>query len=212
MHQPMTEKQEQILDATRTYVTDLFQHKMDKRLVFHNLEHTEDVVEACMQMAAHYQLNDEDRFVLMVAAWFHDTGYLIGRAEGHEEASVQIATAFLQQQELDEPLLQRVVSAIQATKMPQQPVTQVEQILCDADLMHLATQDFRPRNELLKMERENLLQQKISGKEWRNSNVRFFENHRYFTDFGQRELEHRKAANLQELIMKKDKNCLGGCC
>lgn len=169
----MTEKQEQILDATRTYVTDLFQHKMDKRLVFHDLEHTEDVADACMQMADHYQIEAEDRFVLAIAAWFHDTGYLIGRAEGHEEASVQIATAFLQQQELEEPLLQRVISAIRATKMPQQPVTQIEQILCDADLMHLATQDFKPRNELLKAERENLLQQKIPGKEWRKSNVRF---------------------------------------
>ena len=36
-------------------------------------------------------------------------------------------------------LIQRVSSCIQATRMPQSPLSQVEKIMCDADLYHLGT-------------------------------------------------------------------------
>jgi predicted metal-dependent HD superfamily phosphohydrolase len=205
MHQPMNANQEQLLAAARTHVTRMFNEEGDKRLVFHSLEHTEDVVEACSLMADHFNLNDEDRLVLSLAAWFHDTGYLGGQPEGHEEASVQVATAFLQQHGVEEAIIQRVVSAIRATRMPQSPISLVEQILCDADMMHLSTTDFKPRNALLKAERENFLQQKISNKDWRKSNREFLQNHHYFTDYGKQLLEPRKQANLQELLKKKDR-------
>ncbi|WP_204306740.1 hypothetical protein, partial [Klebsiella pneumoniae] len=74
----------------------------------------------------------------MLAAWFHDTGFSSGQAEGHEETSVQIATQFLQSRHTDEGIMQRVASCIRATKMPQSPVSLIEKILCDADLQHLA--------------------------------------------------------------------------
>ena len=87
----MTEAQQQILSAVRNYVTDVFNNKLDPAFVFHSLEHTEDVADACSRMADHYQLNEEDRFVLSIAAWFHDTGYTSGRPEGHEDVSIQFA-------------------------------------------------------------------------------------------------------------------------
>src|SRR5437764_15472696 len=71
----MNENQERVLSATRNYVTELFTHTVKPEFVFHNLEHTEDVADGCSRMADHYHLSDEDRFVLMLAAWFHDTGY-----------------------------------------------------------------------------------------------------------------------------------------
>jgi hypothetical protein len=43
----MTETHDQILAAVRTYVTDLFTNTLDPRFVFHNLDHTEDVADAC---------------------------------------------------------------------------------------------------------------------------------------------------------------------
>src|SRR5690349_20388649 len=153
----MNETQGQILSAARHYVTDLFTHRLNPQFVFHNLDHTEDVADACSRMADHYRISEEDRFVLMLAAWFHDTGYTLGTAAGHEEESIRIATNFLRDKNADDDPLQRVSSCIQATKMPQSPVSQIEKILCDADLYHLATDDFKARNELLKQEQESLL-------------------------------------------------------
>src|SRR5438045_140924 len=115
----MNEANSQLLAAARGYVTELYQHKVAPEFVFHNLEHTEDVAEACSHMADFYQLTEDDRLVLLLAAWFHDTGYSSGKAEGHEEASIQVATQFLRQRNVDEGVTQRVASCIQATHMPQ---------------------------------------------------------------------------------------------
>jgi len=200
----MNEAQEQILSAARHYVTEIFTHKVRPDFVFHSLDHTEAVAEACSQMADYYQLNDEDRFVLMLSAWFHDTGYSSGKAEGHEEISVQIAAEFLQQHHVADTVQQRITSCIRATHMPQSPISQVEKILCDADLLHLSTEDFKAMNQLLKQERENLIGQKISKKEWRKGNVRFLQEHKYFTEYGQQYLEPKKQDNLLALTHKKN--------
>jgi HD superfamily phosphodiesterase len=199
----MTETQEQILSAVRHYVTELFTHKVRPQFVFHNLDHTEDVAQACSQMADHYKLNDNDQFVLMVAAWFHDTGYSSGSAIGHEEQSARIAADFLSQRNVDAETIQRVTSAISATRMPQSPLNLVEKILCDADLFHLATDDFKARNQLLKQEQESLLHHKIPKKDWRKNNIEFLSNHKYFTDYGQDVLEPQKHDNLVSLQKKK---------
>lgn len=200
----MTESREQILMATRNYVTDWFNHKVDPKFVFHSLDHTEDVAEACSKMAEHYKINEDDHFVLMLAAWFHDTGYSAGSSSGHEEESARIATGFLNDHLVDDETIQRVCSAIRATRMPQSPVTQIEQILCDADLYHLATDDFKARNQLLRQERESLLGHKISKKDWRKNNIEFLETHQYFTDYGKEILEPKKHENLLSLMKKKD--------
>lgn len=200
----MNETREQILAAARSFVTDLFTHKLDQRFVFHNLDHTEDVAEASSQMSENAGLTEDDHFVLMLAAWFHDTGYISGKAAEHEEESVRIATGFLEEKNVDAETIKRVTSAIKATKMPQTPVSQLEKILCDADLYHLSTEDFKARNELLKQEREALLGQKISKKDWRKNNVEFLGNHKYFTEFGQEVLDSRKQENLLTLRKKKE--------
>ena len=94
-------------------------------------------------------------------------------------------------------------SALRATKMPQSPVSQVEKILCDADLFHLATEDFKAKNQLLKQEQEFFLDHKISKKDWRKNNIEFLQNHKYFTEYGQEILEPKKRENLQSLTKGK---------
>src|SRR5690349_2648564 len=104
----MNETREQILASARTFVTDLFTHKLDPRFVFHNLDHTEDVAEASSQMSENEGLSEDDHFVLMLAAWFHDTGYVSGNVAGHEEESVRIATNFLEGKNVDAETIKRV--------------------------------------------------------------------------------------------------------
>lgn len=201
----MNEKYEQLLSEARDHVTEVFHQKVKPHFVFHTLEHTEDVVEASSIMADHYHLEEEDRLVLLLAAWFHDTGYSRGEAAGHEEESIRIASDFLLARNEDDILIQRVSSCIQATRMPQSPVSQVEKILCDSDLYHLATDDFKARSQLLRQEQEVLLGHKISKKDWKKNNIQFLENHKYFTSYGKEFLEPKKNENLDNLKDKKDK-------
>jgi predicted metal-dependent HD superfamily phosphohydrolase len=199
----MNETNEQLLSAARNYVTEFFSHHIQPEFVFHSLTHTEEVVEACSYIAENEELNDDDRLALLLAAWFHDTGYDLGVGAGHEDRSIQIATDFLKKHQADERLIGKVTSAIEATRMPQSPVTLLDKIICDADLHHLSTPDFKAKSQLLKQEREWLLNREITKKEWRKNNIQFLESHKYFTTYGQQNLEPKKLENLASLNKRK---------
>jgi predicted metal-dependent HD superfamily phosphohydrolase len=195
----MTDSHSQLLSGAREFATDIFLNKVSKSLKYHNLEHTQRVVLACEEMANYYQLQPEDRDAVLLAAWFHDTGFSGGESNGHEEASVQLATTFLQGQQADAALIQKVSSCIEATKMPQSPKNLIEQIICDADLFHLGTDEFKTRNEELRSELQEFSKQEISKKKWRKMNIAFMENHTYFTDYGRRKLQPVKEEHIEAL-------------
>ena len=207
----MTETQLKILSNAQSFVTDLFTNKGSKSIRFHTLEHTQGVVMAADEMAQYFQLPEEDRTALGLAAWFHDTGFTSGDAQGHEDRSIEYAVKFLQEQKADEQLIQKVRSAIEATKLPQTPKNLLEQIICDADLYHLGTDDFKTRSKLLKEELSELSKKEISKKQWRKVNINFLENHKYFTEYARRKLQPVKERNLQQLqgIIEKEKGKKG---
>ena len=195
----MTEHHAQLLLDARTFVSDLFLNKVNKSIRFHNLDHTQGVVLACEEMADYYHLQPEDRTTLLLAAWFHDTGFSSGDSHGHEDVSIQLVTEFLKEHKADEQLIQKVVGCIEATKMPQSPVTLLEQILCDADLFHLGTEEFFIKNKQLREELIGFSNQDISKKQWRKMNITFLQNHKYFTDYCRRKLQPVKEKNLETL-------------
>lgn len=201
----MTESQTDLVAATRDFVTDLFLNKVNKSFRYHNLEHTQAVVRASEEMADYYQLAPEDREPLILAAWFHDTGFSSGESRGHENVSIQHATNFLNEHNVDPAIIDRVVKCIEATRMPQSPGPLIEQIICDADLFHLGTDEFDEKNDLLRQELAEVSGEEISRKKWRKTNIAFMENHAYFTDYGRRKLQPVKERHIQELKHREDK-------
>ncbi|MBD0287802.1 MAG: HD domain-containing protein, partial [Flavisolibacter sp.] len=199
----MNEQQQQVLAEVQSFVTELFRTKVDPKFVFHNLQHTRQVVAAASEMAAYYNLKDDDHFILLLAAWFHDTGFSTGQAEEHERESIRLATDFLEHRNISPEIIQRVSSCIQATRMPQSPLSIVEKILCDADLYHLGTDDFKRMNENLKAEQETYFKTEFSKKEWRQRNIEFLETHQYFTDYCQQKLEPKKQEWLRQLSKRQ---------
>jgi predicted metal-dependent HD superfamily phosphohydrolase len=203
----MTENQSMLLPEAQSFVNDLFLNKVSKSIRFHNIQHTLDVVTACMKMAEFYQLAEEDRLILSLAAWFHDTGYSSGKADDHESVSIQLATDFLKQHAADPILIQRVTSCIEATRLPQSPKNHIEQILCDADLFHLGTDEFKEKSRLLREEYKTFSKIDISKKDWRKQNITFLETHKYFTSYGKDKLQPTVEKYLLEL---KQKSIEGG--
>ncbi len=195
----MTESQFQILTKAQDYVSDLFQSKINKSIRFHTLQHTREVVMACEKMAEYYHLNDDDRFALALGAWFHDTGYTAGQAKGHESVSIQLASDFMKACQLDQQVIDKVTGCINATRIPQSPANLVEQIICDADLFHLGTEDFKEKNKLLREELNGFGGYNLSKKDWRKINIDFMEKHRYFTSYGIQHLQPLKEVYLSEL-------------
>jgi len=199
MDMNMNEQQQHIVASAQAYVSNHFRQKVDPIFVFHNLEHTQQVVAAARELATQQALNEEDLFVLMLSAWFHDTGFSSGKAEEHEKESIRLASEFLQGQGVEPGIIQRVSSCIQATRMPQSPLGTVEKILCDADLYHLGGPDFKKTTQQLRTEQEAYFGKDIPGREWRQRNIEFLEAHCYFTEYAQLHREPRKQEWLRQL-------------
>jgi len=199
----MTEEQFRVLSAAQDFVTDLLINKLDKSIHFHTLQHTQEVLTASETMADYYHLEDEDRYALMLAAWFHDTGYSGGKAMGHEHVSIDLATKFLNEHKVSQQVINKVIGCINATRLPQTPHTLIEQIICDADLFHLGTSDFKGKNKLLREELNDFGSLDLSKKDWRKKNIEFLSKHTYFTSYAKENLDPLKQVYLQELSKKE---------
>ncbi|MFM2138604.1 MAG: hypothetical protein RJA57_911 [Bacteroidota bacterium] len=199
----MTDAQLLMLQDARSRVTFLLLNKLDKRICFHDLRHTEEVVAGCQRIADHQGIGEDDRFALLLSAWFHDTGYTTGHAKDHEAASVRIATEFLNEYKAGPELVRTVTDCILATRMPQSPDTPLQEMICDADLTHLGTDSFGSRSRDLRSELNTFGGNDVSKKDWRRINIRFLERHQYFTAYGKEVLQPVKERNLRALQEKE---------
>lgn len=194
----------QLLDEVKQEVTDFFQTHPNPGLAYHNLAHTESVVAHAGQIGRHYQLNDQDLFIVTSAAWFHDIGYNISDVKEHELRGTEMAETVLKTKGVDEEAIVAVRNCILATCMPQSPKSLLEQIVCDADLFHLGTADFAELNKLMRKEAEWRKGKKIDKSEWRKDTIALLENHHFQTDYVQGLLNDRKRQNIEKMKQKEE--------
>lgn len=142
----------QFQQATQ-YAIDLLQREMLPAFTYHNVNHTLDVVHACNRLAEMEGITEEERRLLNLAAYFHDTGlttitntdlesFHSGRAV-HEENAVQIARNFLSTCNLTEEELATITRLIMATKWGHTPIDLLEQIISDADMSSIGGEPER---------------------------------------------------------------------
>jgi predicted metal-dependent HD superfamily phosphohydrolase len=193
-----------ILEEARKEASLFFRQQERPGFVYHNLEHTENVVRHAMDIARHYQCDEQDFFIVVCAAWFHDTGYYIGDGSNHEKKGAEKAAAFLETRGVDASVIAAVRGCILATTIPQNPHNLVEEIVCDADLYHLGTDDFNELNKRMRKESEWRMDRKISKHEWRQGSIRLLESHHYQTGYCRELLDRKKAENLEKMKKKEE--------
>ncbi len=191
---PLTEK-------ARKTAEELLKNLDNSTYTYHNLAHTQEVAKAALEIGQASGLSDEEMEIVQVAAWFHDTGFLKD-AQNHEEHSIALVSTFLQENQVAESFVQRVIGCIQATRMPQAPKSLLEQILCDADLYKLGTKDFFDHTQCLKDELNCRFDKNIDAFTWEIGNLSFMLNHHYFTDYAKTHLQPRKDKNIKKIKKK----------
>ncbi|QEM08995.1 HD domain-containing protein [Mucilaginibacter rubeus] len=189
-----------IVKRAAAYVTSLMEENLPGNMYFHNLGHTQRVVDAAIEIAGHSKLKKPELTILTIAAWFHDTGYLY-HYKGHEDTSMIIAGTFLMQHHYNNDFIQQVWDCIEATKIPQAPKNLIQQIICDADMRHFASPDYFECAQNLKREWKIHLDKNFSDEEWRSLNLRVLQHHQYFTDYGKTVLQFEKDSNID--LLKK---------
>jgi uncharacterized membrane-anchored protein YitT (DUF2179 family)/predicted metal-dependent HD superfamily phosphohydrolase len=166
-------------DEARIYLQNKLENELPSDLNYHNIQHTRQVLAACEELAALENITGDDLTVLKTAALFHDSGFLTAY-DGHEDISCQIASSLLPGFGYPPEKTGEICRLIQATRIPQTPLDKKAEILCDADLYYLGTGDYKENAEnlFLEMHRAGTIKGRT---EWTERQIKFLEEHRYFT-------------------------------
>ena len=193
-----------LIEKTEQFVVDLLNESLAKNFVYHNIAHTQRVVEKTLELIEGEAFSEVEKQALILAAWFHDVGYTVN-PDNHEEESVAIATNFLKNEGVSDEVIDEVSRLIAITKMGVSPSTEVEKILKDADCSHVGSKNYSDFNELLRKERELVCDRTIKDVEWDDANLNFLTKHRFYTSKASKLWEKQKSKNIAQLLKKKQK-------
>ena len=124
------------------YIRALFEEEQREGLSYHDIIHTEYVANQARIIGQNSGLDQKEINIVVVAAWFHDSGFVI-RSKGHEDESQTMAREFLLSKGVPEDHIKKVNDCIRATRMPQNPGdNKLAKVLCDADMAYLSEEFY----------------------------------------------------------------------
>lgn len=184
-------------DLAGQYILDRMRSELSGNLFYHNVSHVQDVVNAAEMIGKSEQISDVDLELLKVAAYFHDSGFII-QPDNHEKLSCDIATEYLPGIGFTQSEISIICKLIMATRVPQSPTNLLEQIICDADLDYLGRDDFFTIGNTIFQEfiSRNVV---ASEKDWNELQVKFLTAHNYFTATSMKLRGPKKEAHLLQI-------------
>ena len=127
----------------------------------------------------------------------HDIGFT-ETTHDHEQKGSEIAKRMLTDYDFPTEDIDVIVGLILTTKVPQNPKTLLEKIICDVDLDYLGRSDFYEISGQLFRELKAL--SIINNmEEWNKIQIKFLEAHTYHTDFAIKNRQPQKELRIKEL-------------
>ena len=180
-----------------TSILKKLEKNLPANLSYHGLHHTLDVFEAAMKIAKAENISPGDLKLLRIAILYHDAGFTLAY-KNHEDEGCNMAKKDLPAYGYSQEELSIICGMIMATKIPQNPHTILERIICDADLDYLGRDDFEKISNTL-LEEMKIYAQLHDEATWYKIQKSFLEKHKYYTDFSRNNREHKKQKYLAEI-------------
>ena len=179
---------------------------LPKYLKYHNARHTIDVIVEVEILGTGEGVTKDEMLILKTAALFHDVGHIV-QSENHEEIGSKMAQEILPEFKYSEEQIETISRLILSTKYPPNPQSKLEKIICDADLDYLGRSDFIPVSNQLYKELQaqgNIM----TTLEWNKLQIKFLENHEYFTETAYKLRNPNKLKQLEKIkkIVADDEN------
>lgn len=182
---------------------DKLEKELKPTLQYHSINHVLSVIERVEFIGSYEGLDIEKIALVKIAALFHDSGFLVS-PKNHEETSCSIVRSTLPAYGLSEQEIDHICDMIMATKIPQSPKDLFGEVLCDADLDYLGTEDYEgPANKL--RDELNAMNMQLEHEKWLDLQIGFLETHRFFTTYAQQHREPQKKLHLRRLKSQKNK-------
>lgn len=192
-----------IVQEAEHFVSNLLEKQLDSKFAYHNLKHTQRVVKSTQELLSFYELTENEQEQLLLAAWFHDTGYTKGVAN-HEANSCIVARNFLTKNNYSNEGIDTICDWIMATQRYHEPSGLHQEILRDADASHFSQKSYWETTDFLKEELEDLGIATYTAKAWRDENIKMFRNeHEFYTSYAKENWKEGKERNLKQLIKEK---------
>lgn len=188
-------------DTVYAFLTEKLEKELPSSVTYHNAEHTKNVILAVQHLNQRENITEQEAELLLVAALFHDAGFLKGY-DDHEELSCELAKETLPSFHYTTHEIEKVCRLIMATKLPQKPADHLEEILCDADLFYLGSDNYFEGAEGLHAELTATGKMNADA-DWIKFQIDFLKKHRYFTLTALKEQEQKKKENLQHLLVQQ---------
>lgn len=193
-----------LISDAKAHVLGLYDTPPAENLAYHNADHADSVVKRINEIAAHYDVNDDDLLALNIAGWFHDTGHLYTSPSKHEEKSVEVADEWLAGQNVSQDIRNRVKAFIMATNIKAEPQDLPEKIIKDADTFNLGTKEFKTNDKLLRKEmRKRNFTTMLT--DWSSNTLALLEDHQFYTEYCNRLLDEQKQKNITKLRRKESR-------
>jgi len=181
----------------RRKALEILNSNLPSDLYYHDVQHTLDVLHVVNQYIRRNKIDTTSAYLLKIAGLLHDIGFTVVRYN-HEVKSAKIAEVLMLEFGFTTESIKIVQSLIIATKIPQAPKTELEEILCDSDLDYLGRKDFyNISNKLYKeLQASSVVSNKI---EWNKMQIKFLESHKYHTKFAKKNRQPEKEKRILEI-------------
>jgi predicted metal-dependent HD superfamily phosphohydrolase len=190
-----------LLHETALFIKEYYNSEFSSDFSFHNYNRAITIVRTCMTLGVQEGLKKEELKTLQLAAWFLETGYSKDYYN-YQTASAALAKNYLQEKGVDDEIKNTIEEIILSTRIPQQPVTLVAQVLCDASMYHLGEKKIRHAMENLRMEQQKAGGKEYSDNEWMAECSNMINDHFYFTPAA-RKLFEKKKRKQKALLQKR---------
>lgn len=184
-------------EKLKTFVLEKLHTELPHALVYHGVHHTKEVMAHAVELGKAEHLPEHEMMLLETAAALHDLGFITD-TENHEEESCRFAKEQLPLFEYSAQEIESVCQLIMATKIPQTPFDKPSQVLCDADLYYLGTNNYQLYSERLHREIKHY-NPELSIEDWHLIEEEFLDQHEYFTQSAKNKLNATKRINIKKV-------------
>ena len=165
----------------KEYIINRLVKELPKNLFYHAAHHTFDVVKQAQTIGKSEGISNDEMFILLTAAYFHDAGFLF-KYQSNESEAVKLVREVLPEMDYTQEEIEEICKIILATDIKVQPNTLLEKIMCDADHDYFGREGYSQTADNLRKELEEY-GEKFADKEWLEVQINFLEDkHQYYTE------------------------------
>jgi len=194
-----------LVKKTEKYIKNLLAEQMNKNFLFHTQGYAKKTIGKAEKILEDSEVFKNDRNEILIATCFIHAGYAVDY-NNHVEESVQLASNYLQDNNVDKDKIDKVLDLIRSAWNNKEPKSVSEKIVKDVRTWFYASEDFEEMLQLLRLELENFDKSVPDMDTWRLDYVEELRvKHRFYTEYAKENWQEEKEDNILSLISRLQK-------